>query len=73
MNQKTTMMRRKRKFKWPKGMTRVFAVTGTFHGSIVEAKTEGEAKRMFHKAWNGESITHCIDRTAEYLLDEINW
>lgn len=37
---------------------RAYAVTGTFHGSIVYARSEGEARRAFHKAWNGESITH---------------
>ena len=37
---------------------KIYAVTGTFHGSIVYAYSEGEARRMFHKAWNGESITH---------------
>lgn len=31
-------------------------VTGTFHGSIVIAKTEGEARRLFHEYYNGESI-----------------
>jgi len=36
----------------------VYAVTGTFHGSIVHAKSEGEARRIFHKYYNGESITH---------------
>ena len=35
-----------------------YAVTGTFHGSIIEAETEGEARRIFHKHYNGESITH---------------
>lgn len=35
-----------------------YAVTGTFHGSIIEAKTEGDARRFFHKLYNGESITH---------------
>ncbi len=35
---------------------RVFAVTGTFHGSIVECTTEGEARRIFHRHYNGESI-----------------
>jgi len=35
---------------------KVFAVTGTYHGSIIECKNEGEARRLFHKAWNGESI-----------------
>ena len=35
-----------------------WAVTGTFHGSIIEAETEGEARRIFHNIYNGESITH---------------
>jgi hypothetical protein len=35
-----------------------WAVTGTFHGSIIEAETEGEARRIFHEHYNGESITH---------------
>lgn len=35
-----------------------WAVTGTFHGSIIEAVTEGEARRIFHKYYNGESIIH---------------
>jgi len=36
----------------------MFAVTGTFHGSIIECGTEGEARRIFHRQWNGESIIH---------------
>jgi hypothetical protein len=39
-----------------------WAVTGTFHGSIIEAETEGEARRIFHKHYNGESITHIKKR-----------
>lgn len=39
-----------------------WAVTGTFHGSIIEAATEGEARRMFHNHYNGESITHVKKR-----------
>lgn len=35
-----------------------YAVTGTFHGSIVYADSEGDARRMFHKRYNGESIIH---------------
>lgn len=35
-----------------------YAVTGTYHGSIVTAYSEGEARRVFHKYYNGESITH---------------
>jgi hypothetical protein len=37
-------------------MKKIYAVTGTFHGSICFAFTEGEARRLFHRAWNGESI-----------------
>jgi len=37
-------------------MQKVYAVTGTFNGSIVFAKNEGEARRVFHKRYNGESI-----------------
>lgn len=35
-----------------------FAVTGTLHGSIIEAKNEGDARRAFHKFYNGELIIH---------------
>jgi len=38
--------------------TACWAVTGTFHGSIIEADTEGEARRIFHNHYNGESIIH---------------
>ena len=41
-----------------------YAVTGTFHGSIIEAETEGEARRIFHKRYNGESITHIKKRNV---------
>ena len=39
-----------------------YAVTGTFHGSIVEAESEGEARRIFHKHYKGESIIHIRKR-----------
>jgi len=42
-------------------MKKVYAVTGTFHGSIIWALNEGGARRMFHKMYNGESITHVKD------------
>ena len=41
-----------------------WAVTGTFHGSIIEAETEGEARRIFHKHYNGETITHIKKRNV---------
>lgn len=36
--------------------TNRYSVTGTYHGSIVLAKSEGEARRLFHKYYGGESI-----------------
>jgi hypothetical protein len=36
----------------------LYFVTGTFHGSYVYAFTEGDARRAFHKKYNGESIIH---------------
>lgn len=41
-----------------------WAVTGTFHGSIVTAKTEGEARQIFHRYYKGESITHIKQRNT---------
>ncbi len=35
---------------------KTYLVTGTFHGSIVEAQNEGQARKIFHKYYNGESI-----------------
>ena len=46
---------------------KVFSVTGTFHGSIIVAETEGEARRIFHTAWKGETITHMRDITKANL------
>ena len=42
-----------------------FAVTGTHHGDIIQAQTEGEARRLFHKRYKGESIIHCLDRNKK--------
>lgn len=49
---------------------KVFAVTGTFHGSIVEAKSEGDAGRAFHAAWNGESIISLRD-ISDYNFENL--
>lgn len=35
---------------------KLYAVTGTKHGSLVYAKTEGDARHVFHKKYDGESI-----------------
>jgi hypothetical protein len=43
-----------------------YAVTGTFHGSIVIASSEGEARRIFHDVYNGESILH-ITKKLTYI------
>jgi hypothetical protein len=37
---------------------KTYVVTGTYHGSIIMAKTEGEARKIFHDYYNGESILH---------------
>ena len=47
--------------------TYTYAVTGTFHGSIVIAKSEGEARRLFHKRYNGESILCSPKRDDKYF------
>jgi hypothetical protein len=49
---------------------KVFAITGTYHGSIVYACNEGEARRIFHKSWNGESII-CVKNISNYNLENI--
>lgn len=41
---------------------RSWNVTGTRHGSIVIARTEGRARRIFHEVYNGESILYCFLR-----------
>lgn len=41
---------------------RSYAVTGTFHGSLIDADTEGEARRIFHDHYHGESIIHIQPR-----------
>lgn len=33
-----------------------FAITGTYHGAIIYAYTEGIARKAFHDKYNGESI-----------------
>lgn len=35
-----------------------YIVTGTYHGSWVHAKSEGEARKIFHDYYNGESILY---------------
>jgi len=47
---------------------KAFAVTGTFHGSIIYAKSEGDARRYFHKKYNGESIIHIKHSTSYFLI-----
>ena len=46
----------------------VFAVTGTFHGSLIEADHEGEARRKFHRNYKGESILCVKDRGYRALI-----
>lgn len=39
-----------------KGYDFYFAVTGTRHGSFIHCHHEGQARRIFHKFYKGESI-----------------
>lgn len=34
----------------------IYAVTGTYHCSLFYAISEGEARKLFHQKYNGESI-----------------
>ena len=45
---------------------KTFIITGTYHGSIIAAKTEGEARKAFHSYYNGESIIHLKIRSLAY-------
>jgi hypothetical protein len=46
----------------------IYAVTGTHHGSLIEAINEGEARAIFHKAYHGESIIHVAKKGYHDLL-----
>lgn len=54
-------------------------ITGTFHGSYIHAATEGEARKIFHDRYNGESIIHVVRMFDGKILqhahtDEVeNW
>jgi hypothetical protein len=42
-----------------------YSVTGTRHGSIICCDTEGQARRIFHNHYNGESILYIWHRGKE--------
>lgn len=50
---------------------KIYVVTGTFHGSIVTAKSEGDARRAFHKAYNGESIIEMKLLTLKHRISNL--
>ena len=49
----------------------IYAVTGTFHGSLVEAHSEGEARRIFHRYYNdiGVQFTTDVRKKQQKLLE----
>jgi len=47
-------------------MNYYYAVTGTFHGSIIFADSEGQARNVFHNLYNGESIIMIVKRQNFY-------
>lgn len=46
----------------------VYAVTGTYHGALIETFSEGEARRLFHRYYNGESIISVVKKGYYALL-----
>ena len=59
----------------PEGSTntelQLFYVTGTRHGSHITCRTEGEARRIFHAYYNGESIIHLWNAKTRQTLQEL--
>jgi hypothetical protein len=45
---------------------KLFAITGTLHGSLIFANSEGEARRAFHCVWHGESILYCVQKPLNF-------
>ena len=39
-------------------MEQTYFVTGTYHGSHISSTSEGEARKLFHNFYKGETITH---------------
>lgn len=52
------IMKREIKIMKDEELIKIYAITGTLHGSLISALSEGAARRLFHKYYNGESITH---------------
>jgi len=50
--------------------TKVYAVTGVHHGSIIEAYSTKEARKIFNKHYNGEKILVVKDITT-YNLENL--
>jgi hypothetical protein len=50
--------------------TKVYAVTGVHHGSIIEAYSNTEARKIFKKHYNGEKILVVKDITT-YNLENL--
>ena len=42
----------------------LYCITGTDHGSLCYAKSEGEARRLFHLFYHGESIVYLKKATV---------
>jgi len=46
----------------------LYAITGTFHGSLVIAKSEGDARRLFRYQYKGESILSVLLKSKQKWL-----
>ena len=45
--------------------TKRYSITGTLHGNQYYTQSEGEARKQFHKEYNGESIIHVRVRDSK--------
>ena len=51
---------------------KTYIITGCSHGSIVTANSEGQARRLFHAMYDGESIVAIVTyRFKKGLLDRV--
>lgn len=48
----------------------VYAVTGVYHGSIIECDNESEAKYIFHQLYTDEEII-CIKDITQSNLENL--
>lgn len=51
---------------------KLYLVTGTFNGSHIYAKCEGDARRAFRKKYKGESIIDLLDTSKKLTKKQLD-